>query len=194
VRNPFSRQDSSFVVSRLDNIPRPHGILMIAQSGRAGNATTDEPAHVSLLMVRANDQWCQTDLVQNVGRAAINISVWRDTALPPAEGIFRGWDLGMGPGADALLVAALVEATAIQARIAANAVTYSKYSSSFSRSWNCAYYAEQILRAAGLNVSAGFFVSSPLELTTGRSIISRMVLEKRRNAANPTPWYMQFQR
>jgi hypothetical protein len=89
------------------------------------------------------------------------------------------------------LNAALVEAHAIQARFAANDVAYSKISSMFTRSWNCALYAEKILRAAGLNVSAGFFVSSPLELTTGRSLVSRWVLEKRRNAANPEPWFIQ---
>jgi hypothetical protein len=184
--------DANFLIERLGDIPRPIACCIIAWSGRgAGENAIREPAHVSLILLQDDWSWCMTDLtLPRAGVATINITNWRPDGLPTAAGIFRGWDLGIGVGGRAHLNAALNEARTIQAQFAANDVPYSELSNRRTDSWNCARYAERILRAAGLSVSAGFFVSTPLELTTGRSRLVRWIFELRRSSRNPTPWYI----
>jgi hypothetical protein len=68
---------------------------------------------------------------------------------------------------------------------------YSEYFSNttFTESWNCASYAEKVLRSGGLNVSAGFFVTSPLELTTGQSRLMRFFNKTRKGSKDD--WYLK---
>jgi hypothetical protein len=189
--------DASFLVQNLaTEIPRPLTCSIVAWSGRgAGGHAVREPGHVTLILIEDTGRWCTTDLaLPAAGQATININAWRDTPLPLGPAIFRGWQLGVGPAGQARLAAALAEAGNLQAHFAANNVPYSEMSNRRTDSWNCARYAERILVAAGLTVSAGFFVSTPLELTTGRSRIVRWILELRRSNTNPTPWYITHAR
>lgn len=57
---------------------------------------------------------------------------------------------------------------------------YSQYfSNTYTRTWNCASYAEKVVRSGGVNVTSGFFITSPLEMTTGNSGLVRRINKKR---------------
>ncbi|MDH5647166.1 MAG: hypothetical protein OEZ01_14235, partial [Candidatus Heimdallarchaeota archaeon] len=121
---------------------------------------------------------CNIDIKENI----------QDRAL--GESIYRAWDLGQGSAGEDLLAKAKNEAKNIQSRFNNNRPLYSKnWSNTWTNTWNCASYAERIVRATGLNVSAGFFITSPLELTTGHSIVSRMVINKTKSGNQA--WYVK---
>lgn len=188
--NPFVRDDATWILNNITQRPRPHGNLIVTRSGRGvGERAVGEPAHVTVYLIAYTGHYRWTDLVGVEGNPVdIQIGdVQPDAGLPTDPGIFRGWDLGFGPAADQSLANALAAAQNLMANPPGN---YSRMGNSFGSTWNCARYAETILRSAGLNVSAGFFVTSPLELTTGRSVVTRLICSAWHTAENP--WYRRF--
>jgi hypothetical protein len=213
-----SRTPSSFITEDLHANP-PLYPAIIARSGRGGNdqqgnhTAIGEPAHVSLILyhgtppaagaiapaaaianAQENARWQTTDLNGSEGaRVQIKISKILVGDLPKGS-LFRGWQV-----TPANLANAVAEATTLANRSAADpevdpnalTATYSHYGT--GRSWNCAYYAERIIRAAQINVSAGRVFSSPLELTTGRSRIMRAIYERWYRGSGQ-PWYIDHGR
>ena len=199
----FWRQDADFTVQSFDKIPFAdalgrHHYLAVAQSsaGPAQNGTTED-SHVKIFLFDDSRRWIMTDLRLGAeGKVEVKVTDLREPGgLNTNNGIIRGWSLGWGSAGQGRFQKAQAKACALRATI--DGSRYEKYSLNTANlfgnqkvvSWNCAKYAEKILTAAGLNVSGGLFVSSPLELTTGHSVLVRTMLNDC-NKDKSEPWYL----
>ncbi len=197
---PYWRRRARLITNNFDEIIGLANTtsLILVKSGRAENATITEAGHVTVIIMPLGKIKYTTELLVN-GRNNCVISNNNETTKLRLErtGIFRAWDLGRDVNGLASAEAAQQKSKEIEDYLTKHPTPYSKkYSNATwvpwqSRTWNCASYAEKILRAAGLNVSAGFFISSPLELTTGHSLIYRSIMDKFNRGDNN--WYLKEQ-
>jgi hypothetical protein len=194
------RDDADYVTDNLRNNPPvapPVGGMGPANrteaiAAFAGYSMTNdgiwEPPHVSIILFWPQ-HYIKTDLYDNAGRVGINVgNPIADFDTLPNSGMSRVF-----LRTAAQVNAALALANGYHANPPNRA--YSKRSGPWTLSWNCAEYAEKILRAAGVNCSAGAFIASPLELTTGRSLLPRLFNRAQARRAGPgLPWPRRYQR